>query len=397
MAEMTAGEVSRDSLGAGLEIRNGIFGPIGVEDWLAGEEKTAAIAFDGEETVGFIPLFFRDFLLGPGITIRTAFENCVGTKESYRSRGVGAAMIGAACQFLKGRADSLYVYRGDERSKGYRFYAKTGHIDLLHTRPLKLLNPKTVPHPGVVVAEGPQEIPVHEERLLELFQDTWHRFGGFPPRQRGYYRRALGTAYFAARPNRFFLFRLIENGRTTAYLIAAKDRREDLLRVMEMAAAGGDEERVRTVLESAAAHGAALGLQGVAIEAGSHHPFGHLLERVGFVAGPRSKHVMALSFDSAALFQKVWRPRLQLSGIGLQVWTPAQDLTLLEPDGPGARTVVLEMKDDTLTQWLMGRVDFRARVREGTITVLNGNQAVIEAIARAVPYFDWEYHHLDYC
>ena len=43
-----------------------------------------------------------------------------------------------------------------------------------------------------------------------------------------------------------------------------------------------------------------------------------------------------------------------------------------------------------------GRIDLMGRVKEGTISVLNGNEAVLAEIARAIPHADWVYHHLDY-
>jgi len=130
---------------------------------------------------------------------------------------------------------------------------------------------------------------------------------------------------------------------------------------------------------------------------GDDDPHRELLDRMGLKSGLRSLHTMALAFDAEALFATCWQGRLNRIGAPISVRTPTQDIELIPAQSPGEDKITLEMKDDTLTRWLMGRIDFRTRVKEGTITIHNGNKSFVEELQRAVPFVPWVYHPLDYC
>ena len=125
-----------DEIEAMLSIRNAIFPPISAEDWRRYRSDTASMAFLDGIPIGAIPLDQRRFQIAPGVVIDTAFEHAVGTRADFRSRGIGTAMIEAAAAFLHERAEALMVYRGAERSPGYRFYERSGHRDLIYMRTL---------------------------------------------------------------------------------------------------------------------------------------------------------------------------------------------------------------------------------------------------------------------
>ncbi len=393
-----AREFKPDELEKGLELRNKIFPPITPEDWKKKGPGTASIAFDGDEVVGFIPLAFRTFKLAPGATITAAFENAVGTREDYRGRGVGTAMIEAASQFLKGRADALFVYRGGERSKAYNFYSKTGHIDLLYTRYFTGDNSIARSHDDVHISYGLNEILKHQKELFRVFEETYYAYGGFPLRHERYWERALTSPIYTIRPTDFYLFKLVERGQLTAYILAGirRDLQNSKLQILEMGACGLDERRIKTLLESAGALSAGKDLEGISILTGDSNPFIDVLVNLNFKPGSRNLQTMSFSFDSKAIFEKVWNARMVLPGVEVKIFTPKQDFTLLEGYGENYRSVTLEMKEETLTRWVMGRLDFKARVREGTITVVNGNDRIVDAIANIIPIYDWEYHNIDF-
>lgn len=403
--EITAKAVTDETLPAGLEIRNGIFPPITVQDWYKGDPKTGIIAFFGDQAVGFIPMIVKDIKITPQKTVTAAFEHAVGTLEAHRGKGIGSTMIEAAGLALKGEVDTLFVYRGAERSKGYRFYEKTGHVDLLYTRIHDCDAAVGRQHQQVEVSYGTREIIRHQDRLLEIFDDTYYGYAGFPARHNEYWEKALQSVFFVSRPADFYFFTLRENGKMTAYLIATKHKTPmrknatNKLEIMELAASGASESKMRMVLETACAFSETLGMDGLSIKSGDEHPFLPLLHSLGFEAKPRSMQVMSHSFDSPAVFEKLWQDQFDLPGVELSAWTPKQDFILVESKREPAETrkVTLEMKEHTLIQWLMGRIDFKARINEGTITVHNGNETIVDEITKALPYRKWEYHPLDYC
>jgi GNAT superfamily N-acetyltransferase len=398
-------EVTNESLEASLEIRNAIFPPITVEEWKRRGDITGAVAFAENRPVGFIPLFLRDVKIAPNVTLTAAYENSVGTKEEYRGQGIGGKMIDGCVTFLQEKADALYVYRGDERSRGYHFYEKTGHVDLLYTRSRISDTSFAKQNEDVKVTVDMNEILQKQATLAGIFNDAYFEYGGFPERIEGYWEKAFSSPYYVGRPADFYLFELVENNAVTAYLIASIEKNplrkmaSTRLSLLEMASQGADEYKIKRILESAAAFAEQKELEGLYLVAGDEGPFVHVWNSLGFEASPRSMQEMALIINSKALFEKLWKDRFQLTGIDLEVWTPQQDFQLLHGNRPEGRNqkMVIEMKEDMLTRWLMGRVDFIERVKEGTISVQNGNQRVIEAIAKAIPHNKWEYHHLDYC
>ena len=160
-----------------LSVRNAIFPPVSREEWLKHPTNTASMAYLEGVPIGAIPLDQRQFLIAPGKPIATAFEHAVGTREDFRSRGVGGRMIEAAREFLAERCECLMVYHGAERSPGYKFYTKSGHHDLIYMRTLTW-------EPSDVQAEDTHagdrdEIIASQSELLRVFQQAFAEYGGF--------------------------------------------------------------------------------------------------------------------------------------------------------------------------------------------------------------------------
>jgi len=54
------------------------------------------------------------------------------------------------------------------------------------------------------------------------------------------------------------------------------------------------------------------------------------------------------------------------------------------------------MKEETLHRWLLGRLDLRARLAEGSVTAYGTNSPVIERVCDAIPCSPWAYHFIDW-
>jgi hypothetical protein len=257
--------------------------------------------------------------------------------------------------------------------------------------------------PAVVVSAGTELLLKMQEQLLGLFEQTYGRYGGYPERHARYWEQAFSSTIYAAHITDFTFFQLIEGAgeesRLTGYAIAGRrhrDRERETLTLLEIATAEGGKERGLALLKAVCRFSRESGFKDTHVHIGTAHPYAELLPGLGFTEQHRSLNVMAHLFDPRALFDRIWRERVQLHGVKLEAWTPARDVTLLDGGDAPERTVTLELKEEMLASWLLGRLDLRSRLREGSATIMNGSDAIVEELCRAIPHADWVYHHLDY-
>ncbi len=382
-----------DEIEAMLSIRNAIFPPISAEDWRRYPTDTASMAFLDGIPIGAIPLDQRRFQVAPGKIIDTAFEHAVGTRADFRSRGIGTAMIEAAADFLRERAEALMVYRGAERSAGYRFYEKSGHRDLIYMRTLSR-PPGDVPAADVGV-QGRDELLAIEPELLRVFNATFADYGGFPPRAVGYWRRALSDMIFTVIPQQIIFVRYPTAGELQAYIIASIRtgvRASEAITILEIAATG--DEAARAVIRGISAEGARRGWP-VNTIACVDSPFRMVMRAEGFVEGPRHTMIMGRVIAPERLFAKVCEDCEAIAELKIKAWSPSHDWSLWE--GPRARReITLEGKELILHRLLMRRLDVEAAVASDLLTIHGEEADDRERLAAALPYCRWEYHTIDW-
>lgn len=386
----------------GLKVRNSIFPGINVDAWERGEPQTAVIAFSGDEAIGFIPLSLRKFKLAPGVIITAAFENAVGVKKEFRGESIGTMMLSEAACFLKSRVDVLLVYRDDERSKGYKFYKHTGHTDLNYMRCFTCDVLTGNLDRNVLITAGVEELENDCDQFMQIFEESYCAYGGFPVRTHDYWCRNIKKRAHGAIPVDFLSFKLMEGNSVTSYIIAGevqKPKEEDGVRkleIFEMAAKGCDEMRMKVLLEAVCSFAGREGFSKIEIMTNDQSPFVCILNCLNFKPGLRLMQMMALNFDAEALFKKLWSKKIEIPGVEIRLRTPERDMLLSKHMGETLKTVILEMKDETFLNWIMGRVDFKSRVREGSITLVNGNERIVELLSNAIPLSNWVYHDIDY-
>lgn len=378
-----------------LAFRNRIFSPITRAAWEREQPITAAVALEGEDVAGAIPLALRSLRIGPGRELSTAFENAVGTEARRRGQGVGKGMIGACCEFMKGRVDALCLYRGDERSEGYRFYAKTEHVDLAYARNFLLRRPEIANTVGAEWRTGVDGVVASEGEMLPLFLRSYARHGGFRERTPGFYRRALNGLIYESRPHEFVLFRRAGPAPTSAYVLAGirVGGGDGAVRVLEM---GGESEDAGVLLSAAATFAARRGL-GLACVTSDESPYAPLLIARGFEPEPRQLVMLGRLLDPGVTAARVWRRVSELAGVRVMAWTPEGEWILQEPEsGRAARKIRLEMKRATLTRLLFARERVSAVIATGRITVTGMRTGDAEALDECLPFAPWCYHALDY-
>ncbi len=395
MSEVTFREYTPDDAEDLLTLRNAIFPPLTLEQWRKLEPvNTAAMACIGDELVGAIPLEFRPFQVAPGAIIDTAFEHAVGTREDMRSRGIGSGMIAAAREFLQDRAEMLMVYRGAERSRGYRFYEKTGHVDLIYLR-AATWEPEQVPQ-GDCALGGLDELYADSEQIFSVFTAMFGDYGGFPYRDGpGYWELAMKRGIYMVVPQDTYYIRYPAGGPLQAYMIVGEktgDRADQPLQIQDAAAT--DAEALQHCLQT---------LANMAVEKGkpvtwllsSEHPCRQIAMDTGFKPDLRYTMIMGQVLAPQRLFRKVCTDLDLVADLKVNVWTPTRDYTLYE--GPEANTeVTIEAKDWAIDRLLCRRLDFAGAVKSDIVSVLNATPDIIERISNALPYNAWAYPTIDY-
>jgi GNAT superfamily N-acetyltransferase len=386
-------EATPDDADDVLKVRNAIFPPLTREQWLADPTMTCSIAYLNGEPVGAIPLSVREFRIAPGVCVQAAFENAVGTREDLRSKGIGTAVIAAAREFLAGRCDELMVYRGAERTDGYRFYVKSGHRDLVYLRPMVLAEPQR--READVAVEGPSEVVPRQAEMLACFDATFGECGGFPRRHATYWQQQLRSQIYEVLPQQTLFVRHPAAGALGAYALAGRRLRDDQrehLSIMEVAGDdAADIEQVLRGLEDWAAREAVS----IRTLTSAEDPLRPILRRVGYAEGLRSTMIMGQPLAPAELFAKACADPSVLDELKIDFWAPFADGTLHE--GPNAKhEITLEGKDEVIYRLLNRRLDVRAAVRTEWLTIRNATPDAVERLASAFPYTPWAYHYLDY-
>ncbi len=378
-----------------LEVRNPIFGPLSEEDWDRYYPRmTAGLAYLDGEPVGAIPLDQRDFMVAPQVSVPVAFENAVGVKEEYRSRGIGTAIIKAARQFMADRCDLLMVYRGGERSAGYRFYQKSGHRDLLYLTPVRWDPPS-----GLSSDAACADIEVlhnHEDEILAAYHSTYASYGGHAPRRPGYWREALGGQIFVTVPTEILFYRYPADGEIAAYGVFGIPQRsgyEANVQVLEIASAAG-ESGARQILRAAGAE-ACQRQAAVTDYVSVDYPYRYLYRDLGFVEQGRGLIIMGQIINPQRLFRRVCRFPELVADLKINIWTPTQDYVLFE--GPKVeKEITLEAKDIIIERLLTRRLDVMSAFHHDLLTIRNGDEGIAGRIAAALPFSPWCHHHLDW-
>lgn len=375
-----------------------IFGPLPLEDWVGEPNLTASMAFLDEELVGVIPLSLRSFKLAPDIVCTSAWENAVGTREDLRGRGIGTAMIAAAREFLADRTDLLCVYRGAERSDGYRFYAdKTGHVDLCYI-PFYRLNEPGNRRPDGYSIHPHQEVFARAEEMAALHHSHWGQYGGHVVRDAETYRYLIDCAIYGRVPATRTLHRIEVGGVTAGFAVTGirqGKRADGTCMIMDFAVADGAPSLAARLLDGVEsyAHGEGCPL---VWPSSMRTPLVPLMLERGFERGPRRMEIMAIPVRPVNLFAKLAAARGGCE-VTVDVWTPTVDYRLHDA-GETAPRCTLELKDRELCLFLASRLDGRTALEEERLTItgpapLDKVEQTIARLGRCMP---WVHHYLDW-
>ena len=366
--------------------------PEGTASWVA-EDFTAPVALADGEVAGAIPLKRRVYRVAPDAEVVAWVEHRVGVAEPLRGRGLGSGMQTCAKEFLQGRGDVLLVYRGHERSDGYRFYDANGLHDVTYFRTVTL-DPVAAAPPAVRQIDADAFL-AQQDVWLETFEDCYAGFGGFPSRDRGYLRRIIGHGIWSTAIHSSMAYWVLEHeGQATGYLIAGlrdPSWNDPAWDVMEIAARGRSPDALGALLDAVRSQG-----QPVRCRVSTASPLATLADiRSALPPRERSSMIMAHVLGIESTGRKVWRDVPELRDVEVRAWTPLREGLVHRAPSP-ARTLTLELKEPMLSRLLMRRLDVAAAVAEERITLHGAQPGDADALAQALPPCPWVYHQIDY-
>ena len=325
--------------------------------------------------------------------LKSVREKNVDPKEE----GLGE-IISKLSRVLKGRVEVMMVYREGELTPGYNFYFKNEHYDVSYPRPRILREPRDVAEQRVKIAEI-EELYSRENEVLRVFKSAFYKFGGYPERNIGYWRRALSSIIYQELPQTFKFFYIEDKGSLVGYAIIGRNHGEPLVSIFEWATLNGRKDLAAQLIASISGF-AARNKCNVRIYSPDFSLYDDVLKKMGFVGLPRwksSKMIMVHIVDPESLAKKVWRENESLKDAKVSAWSTRKQVVLHHPETHVPRKeITLEMKDDILTRLLLSRVDLVNAVKQELVTVVKGDMKDIREVAYSLPYTPWEYHEIDY-
>ena len=350
-------------------------------------DHLTVVAAEGDKVIGAIPFNLRDFLLRPGLSIRSAFAHMVCVDASYRSRGIGSGMMELAKEHLPQLCQAMFVYTGVEGKPPYTFYEKNGFVDLHYSRFYSLTHPQAAASPDVQVSPFDPAL-VGEDHLNAAYQRAFPLHAGFPVHSPGYWQRAIASIIYVEIPAELWIATLARGSDLVGYAIFGYIRGD--VTVLELAASPSEPGLAVKLLQAVVAAAVSRGVSLVNMLAGVHHPAVSSLLELGFQPNPRSRADvvagLALRFD--LLWEKLTRGEPPFS---LEIWTPTHTLSF---PGPG-KPFTLEMKESTLHRLFLCREHLSAALQAERITspTLDLPLETLQSIFQPAP---WVFHWLEW-
>jgi predicted N-acetyltransferase YhbS len=388
-----------------LHLHDSAFPSITSEYWAAWSrgDVTAAVAIMDGEVVGTVPFVFRDFRLRADTVARIAWEYSVVVREDLRDKGVGSRAMDAAKRFLRGRCAAMAVYRGDERSNGYRYYHRNGHQDLLYARVwtrgglTEGMSSARISTQGVLSCTW-CEFLADEAKFLDVFASAYGAYGGYPEWQVGFYANAVDTVQYNEVPVELAVFVARDSaGVMQGYAIIGQERTNAVTHLLEIAARDNNQAAALRLLAAFCDLADEKGAPPKVMTSDAS-PYVPAFRMLGFQPSPRADDpmmIMAYPLEPEGLTSAAWREGPATDALDVMAWTPQREVYLHRAKGPNGRRIVLEMKEHSLTRLLFSRLDLLAALRQETVTAVGAGPADLEAIAQALPFTPWVYHYLD--
>ena len=371
-----------------LKFRNTIFGHISRSQWEA-MGCTAIVAKKAKRLCGAIPLQYRQFKINPRLSIPVVFENAVGVSQGTRNVGLGSAMLDFAARSLRTSVDALCVYRGGERTAGYRFYRKTHHGDLYYFSTLILNKPKGENN-NVNVLNVEEAIPL-EKTLLSLFNSCYGRFGGYWQREMGHFRKIFDSHVYKNEDWQLYLLR--NRSKILGYaIINPHDKVWGGFFVYDFVA---PSSAAREALFAKIEWAAKRAKQPVTMLANREHPLFAPLTKRGYAVKDNSPYILARIIRPDRIFARLAQNSSLLKDLRLEAVTPHRNLVLNRPAQPRYRAK-LYLKESQLSRLLCCRLDMARALETNLIRLSPLPSGLEKALGKIFRFCPWVSFGIDF-
>ncbi|MFC1462400.1 GNAT family N-acetyltransferase [Verrucomicrobiota bacterium] len=354
-----------------------------------GNGMTAALAFDGDRLVGAIPVEPRTLCLGGNRAVRALWVSGAHVDEEYRSRGIGTMLDRKLREAFADEYDAIFVYRADETSRAFRWYARLGFHVLL---PVVAYKAKAVSTgaPEYRWREGVAGIEAGEVGLFSRLTRTGAA-GGNPLRHANYWSTRIKSHCYGA----FYKHGLLTVGSDEdpdSYAVLGETTIRDGVKRFDILDHGSPSDRaawgslIRAVMDLAAKRG----LEEVRLQLSDEDRAVPWVGGLGFEKRWET-NVMGSAIDPPGYLGR----ELRRAGItaSIEIETPGLGACSV---GDGEPALRLSMPDVDLTRLLFSRMDLVAGVEDGRAELRSGDRDVLATVAGCFPKERWEFHQLDY-
>ena len=366
-----------------------------IDTW-CGNNMTSVLAFDDEKLIGVLPLEKRLFSLGSDRSLNILWVSAAHVEPEYRSQGVGTAMNHKIQEYFFPDFKAVFVYRGDETSKAYRWYNKLGYHEILSVLSFKKDVIRLDGASDNVLLSNETEISRWEDKLFSCFNRNTGAFGGFPLRHRHFWSDKIKAHYY----KEFYTYSILaitSQDRISGYAFLGKTTMKDgipRIDILEFVAPDESVTGIRDRLYNAIMNFACQrGLKEVRIQLSTQDPHLQWIKSMGFV-NRRRFNVMGRLIDPISYFRECLSGKVDLEEeYQFIIQTPALGEHTI---GKGKNSTKLFVHDNLLNDILLCRSNISNAVEEGRFVIIDGDKNNIKVLESHFPLNKWQYFHIDY-
>lgn len=355
---------------------------------------TGVLAFDRGKLIGAIPLEPRIFDLGDGESLRLLWVSAAHVDPEYRSRGVGGRLDVKIREVFFPDYKAIFVYRDDENSPAYRWYARLGYQLLL---PILAFKIQVFPVGACLNYNcwtSTDQIKSIERELFDCFQRNCRHFGGGPRRHPTFWSERIDAHYY----RRFYKYLVVtipQDHRVKGYAILGEtDMRDKVKRLDILEHCAPDDPQAREELFLAIMQLAYnRNLAEVRVQMSPQDPGICWVQKFGFENRWRTNLMGVLMRPIEYLRDQVFSVADIEGRYKITVETPVIGRQSI---GNGNRELGLFMSDAELTRLLLKRTNMRTAVEEGRIVVTKYEEEALGLLDSLLRARQWQFHQIDY-